>query len=225
MCGRYNLIDSPDVRALCAMLGIDIGDLRLSRDVSPAARISIVREVGGERVVSDATWWLMLDPHTGKPTRYTSFNSRWDKLNVPRSISYHPYRRSRCIIPASAFIEGLGDGKTYHKVELEGHAIAFGGLYRDYLNAETGEVITGASIITLGPLQEWRDIHPKSMPLILPLDQPDVLDAWLDPTVTDAERFEPLLQPAVRRTQWVTPIDRPSKWRPIGEPMIIKHNI
>lgn len=221
MCGRFNLIDSPDVRALCAMLGIDIGDLRFSKDISPASLISIVREVNGQRIVSDAIWWLMLDPHTSKPSKYTSFNSRWDKLNAPKSISYHPYRKSRCIIPASAFIEGLGDGRTYHKIELDGRAIAFGGIYREYLNTETGEVMIGASIITLAPLRQWRDIHPKSMPLMLPTDQHDVINAWLDPAVTDVEQFESLLQPRVRAAQVITPIDRPSKWNPVAPPFNI----
>ena len=86
-----------------------------------------------ERRVSQAIWWLFLDRKTLKPDyRYASFNSRSDKLHKLQGISYTPYRESRCIIPASAFVEGLGDKKTYHMIELEGAAIAFGGLYREY---------------------------------------------------------------------------------------------
>ena len=217
MCGRYNVIDSPQIQRLCEILGIELHQLRLSPDISPASVISIVRQTLQGRLVSDAVWWLMLDPDTGKPTKYTSFNSRADKLHVPRSLAYRPYRQSRCIIPASAFVEGLGDGKTYHKIELEDQAIAFGGLYREYINPATGERHIGASIITLGPLAPWSDVHPDSMPLMLPSDNPEVLSAWLDPQVTDVNQFEPLLSPQVGSTQLITPIDRPSKWRPIGD--------
>lgn len=225
MCGRYNVTDSPEVQQLMEIIGMPIPGaprhFRFATDISPASPISIVRQTDHGLEIADAIWWLMLDPATGKPTKYTSFNSRSDKLNTPRSLAYQPYRQTRCIIPASAFIEGLGDGKTYHKIELQGQAIAFGGLYREWLNKETGEIVIGASIITLGPLPEWKDIHPDSMPLMLPIDQPDVLRAWLNPEVSDVQRFEPLLVPQIRVPQLVTPIDRPSKWNATGPARII----
>lgn len=221
MCGRYNLNDTQQVRHLLSQLGVADQQIRFSADISPAAHISIVRQLGSQRVISTAIWWLMLDPETGKPTKYTSFNSRSDKLNSTRSIACKPYRETRCIIPASAFIEGLGDSKTYHKIELEGQAIAFGGLYREWCSKETGEIVIGASIITLGRLVQWQNIHPDSMPLILPVDQTEVINAWLAPDVNDVERFEPLLEPGIRIPQRITPIDRPSKWNPIGDSYVI----
>lgn len=220
MCGRYNLVDSPEVQALMAAVGMPLyphQQLRFSPDIAPGARISIIRHFEGDPVVSDATWWLMLDPATGKPNyKYSSFNSRSDKLHTPRAIAYHPYRSSRCIIPASAFIEGLGDGRTYHKIELQGQAIAFGGIYKQYVNQETGEVIRGASIITLPPLAEWSEIHTKASPLMLPLDQ-GVLQQWMDQELTDVSQLEWLLQPEIRVTQIVTQIGKVSKWDAIGE--------
>ena len=224
MCGRFNVIDSPQVRTLMEVLGIPFprsSGLRFSADISPASPISLVRETAMGREITDAIWWLMLDPATGKPTRYTSFNSRADKLHQPRALAYAPYRESRCIIPASAFVEGFGDGKRYYRIALQDQAISFGGLYREVLHPETGEVFVGASIITLGPHPAWREIHPDSMPLMLPLDQPDVLDAWLDPRQQDVRPFEPLLTPTIRVAQQVTPIDRPSKWNPTGDTLLI----
>lgn len=223
MCGRYNLVDHEGVRRLFAGIGMPLypqDSLRFSPDISPASRISILRERDGQKEVADALWWLLLDPETGKPTRYTSFNSRADKLNQPRALAYHPYRESRCIIPATAFIEGLGDGKTYHKIELVDQAIAFGGLYREYFNKQTGEVYTGASIITLGGHPAWQNIHADSMPLMLPMEQ-SVLNEWLDPNVKDVSRFESLLLPSIRSRQRITKIGKVSKWNAIEEPFEI----
>ena len=221
MCGRFNLHDSPDVQALLEIIGVGDQQPRFADDRAPASQISMVREDDTRRI-DTATWWLMLDPATGKPNyKYASFNSRWDKLNQPRSISYRPYRESRCIIPASAICEGLGDKKTYHKIELEGRAIAFGGLYKRNINKETGEEVLSASIITLPPVDKWANIHPKSIPLILdPADQ-ELTDQWLDPDFHDVEQFSHLLQPSINLAQKVTPIDRPSKWNPIGESFTI----
>ena len=213
MCGRFNVIDSPEIQWLCASLGISLTARHASRDIAPGGKIAIVHELGGERVVSDAIWWLLLDHQTLKPNyKYASFNSRSDKLHSKRGIAYTPYRQSRCVIPASAFVEGLSDKKTYHKIELEGSAIAFGGLYKQHLNRETGEIVFSASIITLPPLTpQWDEIHPKSMPLMLDFEDAALIARWLDPDNEDVEAFGQLLEPSVGKPMVVTRIDKPSK--------------
>ena len=223
MCGRFNVIDSPEIQWLCASLGISLTARHASRDIAPGGKIAIVHELGGERVVSDAIWWLLLDHQTLKPNyKYASFNSRSDKLHSKRGIAYTPYRQSRCVIPASAFVEGLSDKKTYHKIELEGSAIAFGGLYKQHLNRETGEIVLSASIITLPPLTpQWDEIHPKSMPLMLDFEDAALIARWLDPDNEDVEAFGQLLEPSVGKPMVVTRIDKPSKWNPIADSFMI----
>lgn len=224
MCGRFNIIDSPEVLKLAADLGIKLLPNHFAADIAPGAQIPIVHQLDGPRRVSTAIWWLMLDRQTLKPNyKYSSFNSKSDRLHDRKAIAYKPYRRSRCIIPASAFAEGLGDKKTYHKIELENSAIAFGGLYETYLHQETGEAVYGASIITLPPLlPEWENIHPKSMPLILPVDDQECIEKWLDPEFEDVEYFEPLLEPRVRTRQVVTRIGAPSKWDVVGDRFFVE---
>ena len=223
MCGRFNVTDSPEVQKLLQQLRVDPAPMRYSGDVAPGAVISVIRDPGGGRRVSDAIWWLMLDRKTLKPDyRYASFNSRSDKLDSKRSLAYRPYRESRCIIPASAFIEGLGDRKTYHKIELPGRAIAFGGLCKEYIQPETGESTLAASIITLPPLPEWKNIHPKSAPLMLPAEDSAMLDRWLDPEFHDTEAFRQLLEPVLRSEQLVTPIGKPSRWNETGDSFLIR---
>lgn len=223
MCGRFNLIDSPEVQWLCTTLGIELVDEHASRDIAPGGQIAIVHQRGEDRVVSTATWWLFLDMESLKPNyKYASFNSRSDKLSNKRAIAYKPYRESRCLIPASAFVEGLGDKKTYHKIELEDSAIAFGGLYKEHLNRESGEVVYSASIITLPPLTpQWDAIHPKSMPLMIDFEDEELVARWLDPSFDDVAQFEPLLEPKVLKPMKVTKIDRPSRWNPIEDSFMI----
>ncbi len=223
MCGRFNLIDSPEVQWLCTTLGIELFDEHASPDIAPGGQIAIVHERGGERVVSTATWWLFLDNESLKPNyKYASFNSRSDKLSNKRAIAYKPFRQSRCLIPASAFVEGLGDKKTYHKIELENSAIAFGGLYKEYLNKDSGELVYSASIITLPPLRpQWDEIHPKSMPLMIDFEDEDLVRRWLDPKNSEVEQFESLLEPSIIKPMKVTKIDKPSRWNPIEDSFMI----
>ena len=222
MCGRFQIEKNKKSRKLLDTLDVDAADILFARDKAPGSRISIIRREKDRNVVTQATWWLLIDPATGKPNyKYASFNSRWDKLNTPRSIAYQPYRESRCIIPATAFIEGKGDKKTYHKIELEDQAIAFGGLHRETVDKTTGEVVHSASIITLPPLKEWAAIHPKSMPLMLPVDDEALINRWLAPSFHDVDAFDELLKPAIRVNQVLTPIEKPSQWNAIGEPFTI----
>lgn len=223
MCGRFNLIDSPEIQWLCQSLGVSLHSHHASGDIAPGATIAIVHQAGEDRVVSNAIWWLLLDHETLKPNyKYASFNSRSDKLNQKRAAAYKPYRESRCLIPASAFVEGLGDKKTYHKIELEDSAIAFGGVYKEHLNKETGEVVYSASIITLPPLTpQWDNIHPKSMPLMIDFEDEALVSKWLDPAFDRVEEFESLLEPKVRKTMKVTPIGKPGKWDEIDESFLI----
>ncbi|NKB35005.1 MAG: DUF159 family protein [Pseudomonadales bacterium] len=223
MCGRFNLIDSPEIQWLCETLGISLYAHQQSHDIAPGGKIAIIHNVDGERIVSDATWWLFLDHETLKPNyKYASFNSRSDKLFTKRSIAFIPFRESRCLIPASGFVEGLGDKKAYHKIELEGSAIAFGGLYKEHINRETGEIVYSASIIILPPLvPQWNDIHPKSMPLMLDFENDELVEKWLDPGFQEVEEFESLLEPKVQKPMMVTKIDKPSKWNPIEDSFMI----
>ncbi|HDZ08350.1 SOS response-associated peptidase family protein [Pseudohongiella sp.] len=217
MCGRFNIIDSPEVQVLLQHLGITGGQLRFTPDAAPGAMISIVHDADNAPVIADAVWWLLLDPDTLKPNyKYASFNSRWDKLDRKGSLSYQPFRQRRCIIPASAFVEGLGDKQTYHKIELQDSAIAFAGLYNRYVDKKTGESVLAASIITLGSLPQWQHVHPKSMPLMLPFENKDVISAWLDKDNKEVSEFEALMVPQVRKTQVLTPIGRPAKWNVKG---------
>ena len=223
MCGRFQILKNKKSRKLLDKLDVDEAEILFSRDKAPGSRISIIQREKDRNIVTQAIWWLLIDPETGKPNyKYASFNSRSDKLDSPRAIAYEPFRESRCIIPATAFIEGKGDKKTYHKIELENEAIAFGGLHRETIHKVTGEIIHSASIITLSPLPEWENIHPKSMPLMLPMQDANLINQWLAPSFHQVEAFRDLLAPALRVNQILTPIEKPSLWNEKGDSFTLK---
>ncbi len=222
MCGRFQIEKNKKSIKLLNKLDVDEADILFSGDKSPGSRISIIHRPKDHNMVTQAVWWLLIDPATGKPNyKYASFNSRSDKLDSPRAISYQPFRESRCIIPATAFLEGKGDKKIYHKIELEDEAIAFGGLHRETIDKNSGEVIHSASIITLPPLPEWAAIHPKSMPLMLPMNDDALINRWLAPSFYDVAAFADLLKPVIRSTQVLTPIGKPSRWDVSGDSFMI----
>jgi len=227
MCGRFNIVDDQAVQALCERLGIDTDrwPIRFSNDVAPASRISMIREGAEGRRVDDAIWWLLLElTETGwKPNyRYATFNTRYDKLHKKGSVGYRSFIESRCIIPASGFVEGLEGTKTYHQLNGIDEAIAFGGLYRSWLDEKTGEITHSASIITLPPHPRFVGIHQKAFPMMIDIGDKNKVDRWLDPGFDRTEAFEDLLVPRLVTGLEAIPVDRPSRRNPAGDVRLLE---
>lgn len=224
MCGRINVSATSGVKRLCEQLNIQFWSepLQKGRFKRATDSITIVRERHGQRRTDKAIWWLLLEPTEDafKPSKYTSFNTRFDKLNVPRSAGYNAFKETRCVIPASGFGESEFVNKKpvhYYDFEaMEGEAIAFGGLYREWLHPITGEPTLSCSIITLPPHPKLSHIHSKAMPLILPQNK-GVLDIWLDSSATNTDLLNDLLQPHIPQDLIAYPINKPSEYRQIGQ--------
>lgn len=174
MCGRLNVIDSPEVIDLCGQLGINFkdGKLRTGRFISAASTVSIVMKKEQKSELRDAIWWLLLEQTDigFKPSQYTSFNTRYDKLDVSSSAGYYSYRHQRCIIPAKGFgeTEQVNGKPIYHDFSAPA-GIALGGLYREWIHSITGEVVYSCSVITLPPHPKLMPYHTKASPLLLPI--------------------------------------------------------
>lgn len=217
MCTNFVLIKKKGVTQLAERLRVDSSELIYNENIRPGSLISIIREVSGERHITPATWWLFLrqtDQGLRPHPDYFSVNTNYAKL--PKRPEF---KHTRCIIPASAFVESQ-DGKRPHLLEpADGSAIAFGGLYKEWTDKMTGEIIYSASIITLKGYKALENIHRKSVPLWLPQT---VYDAWLDPDNTDTECFNDLLEPSLITDLKAIPIDKVMSKRPIGNSFVIE---
>jgi putative SOS response-associated peptidase YedK len=230
MCGRFNATFDSGVKKLYTSLKINkaIDKPIDSRFVKAADTVSIVRNVDEQRRVENATWWLLLDQTDNgfKPSQYTSFNTRHDKLNTPRSAGYQAYRSSRCIIVVKGFGETEFLNKKpvhYYDMEAEEGGLILGGLCREWQHTTTGEVKLSCSVITLPPHEKLKHIHSKAMPLILPQES-SFIDRWLNPQFNEVDQFELLLQPYLPQTLIAHRIDKPMTHQLLSKPMTITHD-
>jgi putative SOS response-associated peptidase YedK len=138
----------------------------------------------------------------GKPNyNYATFNSRWDKLYSSR-LTKGLFKTSRCIIPASGIIEG--QNKKYHYIQGKNKGLALGGIYKTYQIG--GEVIKTASIITCAGNPQLENIHKKSIPLMLDVNDTNLVDAWLSPDFTESHAFSYLLTNSITQDLIANPI-------------------
>ena len=215
MCTNFVLIKTDGTAELAARLHVDADAFRYGANFRPGSKISIITGDpagnGGQGQVLPATWWLYLQQTDAglKPHRdYFSVNTNYRKL--PKKSEY---RTSRCIVPATSFVESQ-DGKRPHLLTPKnGSAIAFGGLYKEWTDKTTGEIVYSASIITLPGHPALENIHRKSTPLWLP---DEAFDDWLSPDVTDTTRFEALLEPTLQAELIATPVDKAGTKKPIA---------
>lgn len=222
MCGRFNATFDSGVKKLYTRLKINkIIDKPIDkRFVKAAENVSIVRNKGLSRVVENAVWWLLLEETESgfKPSQYTSFNTRYDKLNTRKSAGYQAYRNSRCVFAVKGFGETeFVNNKPLHYFDMadENDGLLLGGLCRDWIHNRTGEKITSCSVITLPPHKKLRHIHSKAMPLILKQDD-ETINHWLNNEFNNVEAFSPLLHPNIPQNIIAQKIDKPMRYNTIG---------
>jgi len=227
MCGRLNVTDCPEVIDLCEQIGIKLydKDLRTNRFIRATDKISIISGRHFKPTLLDAIWWLLLEPTDEgfKPSKFTSFNTRSDKLHVKGSAGFQSFRTHRCIIPAMGFGETIyrGGQDIYHDF-VSPSGVAFGGLYKEWFNKLTGELTYSCSIITLPPHPSLIPYHDKACPLIL---KPEEFGPWLNPNT----QINSLLY-IVEKTRLPidligVQIDRPSTYNALGQSFNISKDI
>jgi putative SOS response-associated peptidase YedK len=227
MCGRFNASFDSGVRKLYTSLKINkVVDRPIDkRFVKAADTISIVRNIDNSRQVENAQWWLLLaETDKGfKPSQYTSFNTRFDKLTTQGSAGYQAYRQSRCIIAVKGFGETEFVNKKpvhYYDMTAQNGGLILGGLCREWVHSKTGEKKLSCSVITLPPHPKLKHIHSKAMPLILP-QEPALVDSWLSTDITDTQQFSSLLSPHIPQPLIAQQIDKPNSYQAIGKEELI----
>lgn len=184
MCSLFDVDDHAGIERFINEHGIEHPQRMIfGRRRRPTTQVSIVTARTGIPAIESATWHLYLqrDGDNWKPhKKYWSINSNWKKLGQRPE-----YRKSRCLIPASAWVESQ-HGKHPVEFSFGEHApFFFCGLYKTW-----GDILS-CSIITLDAHPHTKQYHEKSFPMIAPEDS-GFIEQWLGPN-EDTMAFEPYL--------------------------------
>lgn len=181
MCGRYTFIaPAPVVEERFEASFAE--PVPASYNAAPSQRLPIITNAAPGRI--ERVQWGLLpgwvkDPKAGP----RPINARAETLAEKPSFRQLLQRR-RCLVLADSFYEWeptaakAKGGKTPHRILLRSEApFAFAGLWDEWLDRATGEVLPTFTIITTAPNELMAKFHDR-MPVILPNRAAEL--AWLD---------------------------------------------
>jgi len=187
VCGRYQLTIDTDNLALVFDAEVRV-EHRPRYNIPPTSRVPVVRrlDAGGEsrRFVDGLAWGLV--PHWAKERKIGArmINARAETVAEKPSFR-SPFKRRRCLVPATGFYEWKRDGKQKvpHLIRVEGAEVfAMAGIWSSWTPRGEGEdpesgPLETFSVLTCDPEGALGDLHHR-MPVIL---HPDHWGLWLDP--------------------------------------------
>ncbi|WKD49952.1 SOS response-associated peptidase family protein [Microbulbifer spongiae] len=198
MCSVFDVDDHAGMERFLKEYGVHHPKRKLyGRRRRPTQRVSIVTARHGEPSVETAIWHLYMERD----------GDNWQKLDKRPE-----YRKSRCLIPTTAWVESL-HAKNPVKFSY-GEPFFFCGLYKTW-----GDRLS-CSIITIATHPRTRRYHDKSLPMVARADQ-DFVQDWLSGG-EDIASFGPYLHPHIEYAGHplsVRPVERATSTHYTGEPL------
>lgn len=150
-------------------------------------------------LIQHCTWGLIpswvKDETQAAEMRTMTLNAKAETIFEKPSFKYS-VKKNRCLVLVDGFYEWktLGKNKYPHFIYLKHkEPFALGGIYSDWVNKETGEIIRTFSIVTTEANPLMAEIHnsKKRMPLIFDKESEK---NWIEPELNETE-VKNLMQP------------------------------
>lgn len=183
MCGRFYL--DAEREQIEQAFDIDLGKLELlpRYNIAPSQPILAITQDQQDRHAQYMRWGLIPGWSKGVDSRYSMINARIESIHEKPAYK-RPFKRSRCLIPASGFYEWkkVGKGKQpYCIARQDGQLLAFAGIWDTWRSAN--ETIYSCNIVTTTANDDVQDIHER-MPLSLEAND---YAQWLEPDNQEIE--------------------------------------
>ena len=192
MCGRYSLTTPGD--ELAEIFGLpERPQLEPRYNIAPTQAVPVVRmkTAGASRELALVKWGLVPSWAKNPEAGARMINARAETV-LDKPAFRAAFKVRRCLVLADGFYEWQrtpGKKQPFHIRRCDQKPFAFAGLWERW---ERGaEPLETCTIITTTPNALLAPIHDR-MPVIL---EPEDLDSWLNPELTDVHRLASLLRP------------------------------
>jgi putative SOS response-associated peptidase YedK len=193
MCGRYT--NSAKADELEKIFGISgkIPPLKPRYNIAPTQMIDAIIEQKEDRILTGFKWGLIPAWAKDDSIGVKMINARAETVAEKPSFK-NAFKSRRCIIPATGFYEWQktkGTKQPFYFFMKDQEPFGFAGLYEEWLDKGTGELIETCTIITTTANEVLEPVHER-MPVIL---KPKDYDLWLDQKMKDTDQLQSLLAP------------------------------
>lgn len=201
MCGRFNVIDNPELQRLLQEMGIDLG-LPSRCNIAPTETIAMVRELEGNRQLAQVRWWLTPSWARQVDQKYAMFNARCESIATSRAYAV-PFKQRRGVVPVSSFIEWRNEegARQPYLIAARGEALALAAVWDRWQGK--GETIESCALVTTAAAPQFAQVH-KRMPVMLTAVEQQ---RWLD-CGTELSAGDPLFEPRLKQALTVQAISR-----------------
>ncbi|MFJ5761244.1 SOS response-associated peptidase [Neobacillus sp. NPDC093182] len=195
MCGRFTLTATVDqlIDRFDIEFFLQEEEYLPSYNVAPSQSVLAVIHDGTRNKMGFLRWGLIPPWAKDMSIGYKMINARAETLTDKPSFR-NAYQKKRCLIVADSFYEWKRiDSKTKipMRIKLKSNDLfAMAGLWENWKSPD-GKAVYSCSVITTSPNELVQDIHDR-MPVIL---KPEDEKYWLDPSITDTTKLNPLLKP------------------------------
>ena len=171
-------------------------------NIAPTQMVPVLRHSDEEGWAMPAMrWWLVPYWSPEPSTKYSMFNAKSETLTTSRAYK-EPFKRRRCVIPASGYYEWKKEGSIkvpYYVEPSREPGFAFAGLWDRWHRGD--QVIESCTIVTAASPEPMKNIHNR-IPVHLTVDQARI---WANQE-TESSRLQELLVPEIRIGIQVTPV-------------------
>lgn len=215
MCGRFGQIDKDALAEAYHLDASRVDAFTPNYNTDVGSYGLIVRNDAPDRL----SWSVFgLTPFWADKPKYV-FNARSEgdgnRTNDPayegeKGIFKKPFfrhlKRKRCIVPVQYFVEGPEKErlkKPYVIERLDGRPFALGGLWDEWVDEGTGEVLPNFTVITTPRNELLGMVGHHRAPLVLPDER---VKEWSDPDL-ERSRIESLMVPFDPQGFQAKPVD------------------
>ena len=186
MCGRYALNISGDDLALEYNANNPNSPYTASNwNISPTTTIPFISESKNGSVAREinlASWGLIPSWAKDSSRQANAINARVESISEKPTFR-SAFKSRRCLVPVSGYYEWATELGQYRPKQpffisnKESKTLAIAGIYEEWVNPESNQLLTTAAIITRSAVGIVAPIHNR-MPVILPST---LWAEWLNP--------------------------------------------
>jgi len=203
MCGRFAQI-TPTGDLIKIFEVTNSLPLQPRFNIAPTEGVAVIRAFDHHRQLAILRWGLIPRWANDLSIGYKTFNARSETAHAKPSFKA-ALKARRCLIPASGFYEWDKIGKfkqPYYISRNDGCPMALAGLWDQWVDRQSGEIIESCTILTTSANRTVGRIHDR-MPVIL---EPNDYGLWLDHKVQRIEEFSDLFSPAADNILGLAPV-------------------